>query len=107
MQKVQAMADTLKLRDADQKVRDFFNARLSSGEEVVVRDENDETVAAVLPAKQYQSYQEYLRRREQNFAVLDRIAAKTKDLDPDEIERKIDQAVEEVKAKSRPAAQTA
>ena len=101
------MTATLKLRDADRKVREFFDARRSSGEECLVQDENNETVAAVLPAKQYQTYQQYLRRREQNFAVLDRIAAKTKELDPNEIERKITQAVEEVKSKSRPQAKTA
>lgn len=96
------MAVTVKLRDTDQKVRDFFNARRSSAEECVIQDDNDQAVAAVLPAKQYQTYQEYLRRRERNFAVLDRIREKMKDVDPDELQARIDQAVEEVKAKSRP-----
>lgn len=100
------MAETVKLRDTDQKVRDFFNARRSSVEEAVVQDENDETVAVILPKDRYASYQQYQRQREADFAVLDRIAAKTRDLDPEEIERKIGQAVEEVKAKSRPTAQT-
>ena len=102
----QTMAQTLKLRDANVNVREFINACRAANEECIVQDEDDQPVVAVLPAEQYESYQNYVRRREQNFAVLDRIAAKTKDLDPDFIESKIDQAVEEVKAQSQPSAKT-
>lgn len=101
------MAETVKLRDTDQKVRDFFNARRSSGEEAVVQDENDETVAVVLPRDRYASYQIYLRQREEDFAIFDEIDEKLKGYDPDQLQAAIDQAVEEVKAKSRPRGATA
>ena len=96
------MTQILKLRDADRKVRDFFNARNTSGEECIIQGDDDQPIAAILPAQQYEAYQQYLKRREQNFAVLDRIAQKTKEVDPEIIEGKINQAVEEVKAASRP-----
>ena len=101
------MSQTLKLRDADQKVREFINACRTANEEYVIQDDDDQTVAVMMPADQYETFRSYQRRRKQNFAVLDRIAAKTKGLDPEFIESKIEQAVEEVKTKSRPAAQTA
>ena len=101
------MSQTLKLKDADTKVRDFINACRTANEECIVQDEADQTVAVVMPADQYKAFSSYQRRRERNFAVLDRIAAKTKDLDPDYIENKIEQAVEEVKVQSRPATKTA
>ncbi len=96
------MTQIFKLRDADRKVQEFLDARKTSGEECIVQGDDDQPIVAILPAQQYQAYQEYLRRREQNFAVLDRIAKKTKDVDPEIIEQKIEQAVEEVKAQSRP-----
>lgn len=97
------MAETLKLRDADQKVRAFFNARRSSAEECVVHDENDQTVAVLLPWDRYRSYQSYLRQREQDFAIFDALDEKMKGQDPDEVQARIDKAVEEVKAASREA----
>ena len=103
----QPMSQTLKLRDADINVREFINACRTANEEYVIQDDDDETVAVMMPADQYEAFRSYQRRREQNFAILDRIAAKTKDLDPDVIESKIEQAVEEVKAQSRPAISTA
>ena len=98
--KAPAMPQTLKLRDANVNVREFINTCRTSNEEYVIQDEDDQTVAALLPANQYASYQTYVRRREQNFAVIDRIREKMKGFDPDEIQARIDQAVEEVKAKS-------
>lgn len=92
------MAETVKLRDTDQKVREFFNARRASDEECVVEDENTETVAAVLPAKRYQGYQEYLRQRAADFAVFDDVAQAFRDVDPEELQARINQAVEEVSA---------
>ena len=76
------MAQILKLKDASAPWRTLIDTFRDKPQEGIVQDENDQVVAAVLPAKQYEAYQTYLRRREQNFTVLDRIAGKTKDLDP-------------------------
>ena len=95
------MAQILKLKDADRPLRDFIDSLRGNSEECVIQDEDEKTVAAVLPAREYDRYQDYLRRREQNFAVIDRIREKMKDVDPDELQARIDQSVEEVKAQSR------
>ncbi len=79
------------------------NAHNASSEECIIQDDDDQPIVAILPAQQYEAYREYLRRREQNFSVLDRIAKKTKNLDLGLIEQKINQAVEEVKTPSRSA----
>ena len=96
------MPRTLKLRDAaDINIREFINKFRASNEEYVIQDDDDETVAVMMPAGQYEMFRSYQRRREQNFAVIDRIREKMKDVDPDELQARIDQAVEEVKAKGR------
>lgn len=92
------MPRTLKLRDADINVREFINACRAANEEYVVQDDDDETVAVVVPKDMYQLYQQ---EWEKKFAVVDRIREKMKGFDPDEIQARIDLAVEEVKAKSR------
>ena len=92
------MSQTLKLRDADQKVREFINACRTANEEYVIQDDDDQTVAVVVPKEMYQLYQQ---EWEKDFAVVDRIREKMKGFDPDEIQASIDQAVEEVKAISR------
>jgi len=99
--RVRAMAQILKLKDTDRPIRDFFSTYRTATEECVIQGEDNQTVAAVLPAKQYEIYQDYRRRREQNFAVVDRIREKMKGFDPEEVQARIDQAVEEVKAESR------
>ena len=92
------MSQTLKLKDADTKVRDFINACRTSNEEYVIQDDDDQTVAVVVPKEMYQLYQQ---EWEKDFAVVDRIREKMKGFDPAKIQARIDQAVEEVKAKSR------
>ena len=96
--KAPAISHTLKLSDTDQKVREFINTCRTSNEEYVIQDDDDQTVAVVVPKEMYQLYQQ---EWEKDFAVIDRIQEKMKDFDPDEIQARIDQAVEEVKAKSR------
>jgi hypothetical protein len=64
-----------------------------------VRDEQDQPVAVVLPMEMYESLQ---GQREKDFAVFDEVDETLKGCDPEELQARIDQAVEEVKAKSRP-----
>jgi hypothetical protein len=89
------MSQTLKLRDADTKVREFINACRTANEECVIQDEDNQTVAVVVPKEMYQLYQQ---EWEKGFAAVDRIREKMKGFDPDEIQANIDLAVEEVKA---------
>lgn len=101
------MARILKLKDAGQSWRKLIETFRDEPQEGIVQDDNNQAVAVVLPAEQYASYQAYLQQREKDFAVLDEIAEDMKQYDPKEIQARIDQAVEEVKAKSRPQRQTA
>jgi hypothetical protein len=95
------MAQILKLKDASAPWRKLIDAFRDEPQEGVVQDENNQVVAAVLPAQQYEAYQAYLRRREQNFGIIDQVREKMKGYDPAKIQADIDQAVEEVKAKYR------
>ena len=92
------MPQTLKLRDTNVNVREFINTCRTANEEYVIQDDDDQTVAVVVPKEMYQIYQQEWER---DFAVVDRIREKMKGFDPDEIQARIDLAVEEVKAKSR------
>ena len=106
-QRAGIMSRILKLQDASEAWRKLIETFRDQPQEGIVQDENNRVVAAVVPAGQYASYQAYLQQREKDFAVLDEVAEDLKQYDPEEIQARIDQAVEEVKAKSRPQRQTA
>lgn len=95
------MAQTIKLKDADRTLRNLIASFSGKSEECVIQNEDNQAVAVVLPARQYASYQAYLKQREEDFAVLDEIAETMKQYDPEEIQAGIDQAVNEVNAQYR------
>ena len=92
------MSQILKLKDASSSWRQRIGELRTKPQENIIKDDDDQTVAVVLPIDQYESYQAYLRRREANFAIIDKVADAFKDVDPDELQSRIDQAVDEVKA---------
>ena len=94
------MAQILKLKDASAPWRKLIASLRTKPQEGIVKDEADQTVAVVLPIERYESYQAYLRQREEDFAVLDQVDEDLKDYDPDFIEAQIEKAVSEVKAES-------
>lgn len=85
------MAQSLKLKDTDRPIRDFFNAYRTTNEECVIQDDDNQPVAVVLPMELYRLYQ---AEWEKDFAVVDRIREKTKGFDPEEVQARVDQAVE-------------
>jgi hypothetical protein len=93
-----AMSQAINLKDAGSKLRNLVQSLRSANEECEVKDDTGQTVAVVLPADKYESYQAYQRQREADFAVFDRVADAFKDVDPNELETRINQAAEEVKA---------
>lgn len=95
------MAQILKLKDASAPWRKLITALRTEPQEGIVKDEKDQTVAVVLPVERYESYQAYLRQREEDFAVLDGIDEDLKGYDPDFIEAQIEKALVEVKAESK------
>lgn len=96
--RVSAMAQILKLKDASAPWRKLIASLRTKPQEGIVKDEADQTVAVVLPIERYETYQAYLRQREEDFAIFDEIDEKMKDFDPDFIEAQIEKAVAEVKA---------
>lgn len=95
------MAQILKLKDASAPWRKLIASLRTKPQEGIVKDEKDQIVAVVLPIERYESYQAYLRQREEDFAVLDEVDKDLKDYDPDFIEAQIEKAVAEVKAESK------
>ena len=85
------MAQTLKLKDTDRPIRDFFKAYRTINEECVIQDDDNQPLAVVLPMDLYRLYQE---EWEKDFAVVDRIREKTKGFKPEAIQARIDQALE-------------
>lgn len=95
--RVRAMAQILKLKDASAPWRKLITSLRTKPQEGIVKDEEDQTVAVVLPVERYASYRTYLRQREEDFAIFDEIDGKMKGFDPDFIEAQIEKAVAEVK----------
>ena len=89
------MAQILKLKDASASWRQRLSELRTKPQESVIKDDNDQTVAVVLPIERYESYQTYRRQREKDFAVFDDVAEAFKDMDPDELQSRIDQAVQD------------
>ncbi len=93
------MSQVLNLKEVGDRLRQLVQSLRSSNEECEIKDEEGQTVAVVLPAERYESYQVYLRQREQDFAVFDEVDEALKDFGPEELQARVDQAVEEVKTK--------
>lgn len=91
------MTQILKLKDASPPWRRLIGELRTRVQESIIKDDNDQTVAVVLPIEHYESYQAYLRQREADFAVFDDLSEAFKEVDPDELQTRIDQAVDEVK----------
>ena len=92
------MTQILKLKDASPPWRRLISELGAKSQESIIKDDNDQTVAVILPIERYESYQAYLRQREADFAVFDDVAEAFREVDSDELQARIDQAVDEVKA---------
>ena len=95
------VSQTLELEDTGGKFRQVVESFREKQEACVIQDDEDRPVAVVLPIERYESYEAYRRRREENFAVLDRIAEKMQGYDPDYVESQIEKAVAEVKTEGK------
>ena len=97
--KVRTMAQILKLKDAGSTWQRLIGVLRRDAEKAVIEDDDNRPVAVVVPLDLYQRYE---TEREQDFAVFAEVREALKDYDPKELQTRIDQAVGEVKAKSRP-----
>lgn len=94
------MAQTMQLKNTDTTLRQLVDSVQDQQEACVIQDDQKQPVAVMLSYERYASFQAYLKRRTENFAILDRIADKTKDFDDDFIDGQIEKALTQVKSTS-------
>ena len=94
------MASILKLKDASPPWRKLIRALRTKPQEGLIKDDDDQFVAIVLPVTEYEGYQRYqdLQAAAADEAIFDEIAQTMKGYDPNYIEEQIEQAVAAMKA---------
>jgi prevent-host-death family protein len=97
---VKPATQTMSASETRQHFSEVVN-RVYRGEERVVIERSGIPVAAVISARDLERFQEYERKREADFAVLDEFAAAFADIPPEEIERETAKALAEVRAEMR------
>ena len=97
------MAQILSLSDAGSAWQKTIEALRKEPQEGIVRDEQNRTIAIVLPVADYEGYNRYLRLHsaEEDDSVFDEVAETMKGFDPGFIEDQIEQAVAAMKAEAR------
>lgn len=75
--------------------------KVFKGQTRVVVEKSGIPVAAVISVEELEQFQRLEKQRAQRFKVLDRIGESFKDVPGDEIEREVEKAVSEVRAKKR------
>lgn len=75
--------------------------RVFRGEERIIVERGGVPVAAIVSARDLERVEAYERRREADFAVLDRIGEAFADVPAEEIEREAAKAITEVRAEMR------
>ena len=94
------MTQMIQLQNSDETLRRMVETCRNQNEECVIQDNQNRSVAVMMPIERYESYQAYLKQKEKNFAILDTVAEELKNYEPDFIENQIEKAVQEVKADS-------
>ena len=75
--------------------------RVYSGEERVVIERSGVPLAAIISARDLERFQEFERRRDADFAILDEIRAAFRGVPPEELEREAARALAEARAERR------
>ena len=97
------MSQVINLKDADSRIQKLVQSIRSSNEECEVIDEQGDTVAVILPADQYALFQ---KEWEDDFKVFHDVAEDLRGHSAEELQARVDQAVEEVQGQSRTAHRT-
>lgn len=90
------MTQTLKASDVRSNWSQLVN-QVFRGETEVVVEKSGIPVAALVSAQDYQKLQQIKQARERDFAVIDRMRTAFRDQSPEEIEKKVNEAVLEVR----------
>ena len=95
------MTDILKLKDPITKWRTFLAQFRTNPQPTIIQDDDNQEVGVVLPMEYYRLLDKEWKA---GFKGVEEIRARMQKYDPDYIQQQIDNAVEEVKAASRPNA---
>lgn len=94
------MTQVMKASDVRQQWSQVLN-KVFRGETRVVVEKSGIPVAAVISAEDLELFNKLKEQREQNFAILDEIGEKFKNVPFEEIEQEVSKAVREVRAENR------
>ena len=92
------VSQVLNLKEAGSRLQKLVQSLRSSNQECEVKDEQGQTVAVILPADQYALFQ---KEWDEDFKVFHDVAEDLKGYSAEELQTRVDQAVEEVKGQSR------
>ena len=94
---------TLELAEVREALDEVIEAvTRGDGNVVVARD--GVGAVAIVPLRELERFERYIRQREQRFAVIDEMRARFKDVPDDEIERETDRILAGIRAERRAAA---
>ena len=94
------MTQVMKASDVRQQWSQILNKVFRNQTRVLV-EKSGIPVAAVISADDLERFKKLEEQRERNFAILDEIGEKFKDVPAKEIERKVNRALKQVRAESR------
>ncbi len=94
MQRSTAVTKRMSVRDTRANFSDVL-AQVRYGQEPVIVERKGRPVAVLISPEQWQQYQEQARSR--LFEAIDQLQERNCDADPEEVERDVTEAVEEVR----------
>ena len=94
------MTQVMKASDVRQQWSQLLN-RVFTDQTRIVVEKSGIPVAAVISAEDLERFTKLEEQRERNFAVLDEIGEKFKDVPAQEIEREVSRALKQVRAENR------
>lgn len=95
------MTQTLKASDVRSNWSKLLN-QVFRGETEVVVEKSGIPVAAIVSTQDYQKLQQIKEARERNFTVINEIRAAFRDQKPEEIEKRVNEAVLQMRKERKP-----
>jgi len=94
------MVKTIDVKDATQKIQQLLEEITEGANQFIIKN-NGQNIAVLLSYEDYQSYADYLIRKEESkqrfFEMVDKIRERNKDVPYEQIEKVVAEAVAEVK----------
>lgn len=94
------MTQVMKASDVRQQWSQLLNKVFRNHTRIVV-EKSGIPVAAVISAEDLERFTRLEEQRERNFAVLDEVGEKFRNVPPEEIEQEVSKALREVRSKNR------